>query len=418
MTVINKMVPVHPGEILKEEMSERDISANALAHALSVPTNRITAILHGQRRVTADTARLLAGYFETSPEFWLNLQKTWDLLQAEFRSKNQDLIKFMPSTGSTIGGSYRDKKPLISEALSDMQLALRGFGLRTEGLHEVENIAQKLGAFARLSSVFVRKLVLGDKGNRETRLLDETVLDSLDLRFQPLRKIPKTRRRAIMTGFGVGGGFMEITNVDEPNSKPTRVLLVAPQDVAIDVEWPLPGMADWIDNPVPKNPWMLSPDQLFDTSSTESLTCDNWLAQQVVVFNKKAVSLKEIFNATVHPEGAHSINLGRLTNAEGQKRKFFVSRPEIHLLNNIGLFGIRYSHAIVIEAALYLYKNLMAEESIRRPDGGLYLVKSGFACSNEQANSSRPDWLRFDGSMTMVFGEETKLIKHSIKPAG
>ena len=48
------MLPVHPGEILREEIDERDLSANALARALGIPANRITAILHGQRGVTAD----------------------------------------------------------------------------------------------------------------------------------------------------------------------------------------------------------------------------------------------------------------------------------------------------------------------------------------------------------------------------
>ena len=52
-----------PGEILAEEMEELDLSANALAHALAVPTNRITAILKGQRGVTADTALRLSRYF-------------------------------------------------------------------------------------------------------------------------------------------------------------------------------------------------------------------------------------------------------------------------------------------------------------------------------------------------------------------
>ena len=56
MTVSNGMRPVHPGEVLREELEELGLSANALAKALDVPTNRVTAILNGQRGVTADTA--------------------------------------------------------------------------------------------------------------------------------------------------------------------------------------------------------------------------------------------------------------------------------------------------------------------------------------------------------------------------
>lgn len=77
------MRPVHPGEILRDEMEVLGISANSLAKALHVPGNRITAILHGQRGVTADTALRLAHYFGTTPQVWLNLQKTYGLRRAE-----------------------------------------------------------------------------------------------------------------------------------------------------------------------------------------------------------------------------------------------------------------------------------------------------------------------------------------------
>ncbi len=80
------MQPVHPGEILGEELEERGLSASALAAALGVPANRVTAILNGQRGVTADTALRLARYFGTTPQLWLNLQKTFDLRVAEIRS--------------------------------------------------------------------------------------------------------------------------------------------------------------------------------------------------------------------------------------------------------------------------------------------------------------------------------------------
>ena len=79
----NRMAPVHPGEIRKQERDELDMSANAFAKALAVPTNRITAILRGTRGVTADTALRLARFFGTSPRFWLNLQQSFDLKVAE-----------------------------------------------------------------------------------------------------------------------------------------------------------------------------------------------------------------------------------------------------------------------------------------------------------------------------------------------
>ena len=90
MTATNRMSPVHPGEILRDEMDERDLSANALAQALDIPANRLTAILNGQRGVTADTALRLSRYFGTTPELWLNLQKTWELRLAEIG------VKYLP----------------------------------------------------------------------------------------------------------------------------------------------------------------------------------------------------------------------------------------------------------------------------------------------------------------------------------
>lgn len=75
----NTMCPIHPGEILREEIETISFSASAFADKLHVPANRITAILNGQRSITADTAIRLAQFFGTSPEFWLNLQKDYDL---------------------------------------------------------------------------------------------------------------------------------------------------------------------------------------------------------------------------------------------------------------------------------------------------------------------------------------------------
>jgi len=89
MSFKNSMRPVHPGEILRDELDELGLSANALAHALDVPANRISAILNGQRGVTADTALRLSRFFGTTPQVWLNLQKTYELRVAENASGKQ-----------------------------------------------------------------------------------------------------------------------------------------------------------------------------------------------------------------------------------------------------------------------------------------------------------------------------------------
>ena len=83
------MRPVHPGEILRDELDELGLSANALAKELGVPVNRITMILNGQRGVSADTALRLARYFGTTPQLWMNLQKSWELRRAEIESGHE-----------------------------------------------------------------------------------------------------------------------------------------------------------------------------------------------------------------------------------------------------------------------------------------------------------------------------------------
>lgn len=78
----NKMRAIHPGEVLKDEMAALDLSANAFAKALGVPTNRVTGILKEQRSITADTALRLSRFFGTSPDFWMGLQASYDVKKA------------------------------------------------------------------------------------------------------------------------------------------------------------------------------------------------------------------------------------------------------------------------------------------------------------------------------------------------
>jgi len=97
---MNAMRPIHPGEILKDELVEIGMTANAFAHALHVPANRITAVLNGTRSITVDTALRLSQFFGTTPEFWLNLQTAYDLKLAKqtIGSKvKKEVHSFMPS---------------------------------------------------------------------------------------------------------------------------------------------------------------------------------------------------------------------------------------------------------------------------------------------------------------------------------
>jgi addiction module HigA family antidote len=87
--------PIHPGDHLAEELKELGMSAAELSRQLKVPTNRITAIINGQRAITGDTALRLAHFFGTSAQFWLNLQSLYDLRLAE--RKAGKAIKALPT---------------------------------------------------------------------------------------------------------------------------------------------------------------------------------------------------------------------------------------------------------------------------------------------------------------------------------
>ena len=71
---MEKLPPIHPGEILLEDMRDEEIGINGLAQAIRVPANRIHLIVNGKRGITADTATRLGRYFGTSAQYWLNIQ--------------------------------------------------------------------------------------------------------------------------------------------------------------------------------------------------------------------------------------------------------------------------------------------------------------------------------------------------------
>jgi addiction module HigA family antidote len=77
--------PIHPGEILAEELEELGVSPTELSRQIRVPANRISQIINGKRAVTGDTALRLAHWFGTSPQFWMNLQARYDLEVEEGR---------------------------------------------------------------------------------------------------------------------------------------------------------------------------------------------------------------------------------------------------------------------------------------------------------------------------------------------
>jgi len=89
--------PIHPGEILSDELEEIGLSAKRLAELIGAPPNRLYQILAGKRSVTADTALRLGRYFGTSPDFWMNLQTAYELDSARQRLGRE--IERIPQRG-------------------------------------------------------------------------------------------------------------------------------------------------------------------------------------------------------------------------------------------------------------------------------------------------------------------------------
>jgi addiction module HigA family antidote len=87
--------PIHPGEVLAEELEELGVSPTELSRQIRVPANRISQIINGKRAVTGDTALRLAHWFGTSPQFWMNLQALYDVRLAEQQAGTE--IKSLPT---------------------------------------------------------------------------------------------------------------------------------------------------------------------------------------------------------------------------------------------------------------------------------------------------------------------------------
>jgi addiction module HigA family antidote len=98
MVIVMAREPIHPGEFLIDELEEIEITATELSRQIDVPPNRISQIVRGKRDITADTALRLGQFFGTGPEFWMNLQKAYDLDRAktELGSEIRKIQRWQP----------------------------------------------------------------------------------------------------------------------------------------------------------------------------------------------------------------------------------------------------------------------------------------------------------------------------------
>ena len=320
-------------------------------------------------------------------------------------------IQFVPMKGSPVIVGQRDKAQRIRDAITDLQVAIDGCAAQPDN-----RLVDKAASLARHCSIFLRKMVLNDSHNR--RLLDDAFCQEAGVRFDRLRRILGDRRTLTLVPVQSSGGIMQLEKLNEETLQPEAVygIPIGPQRLSFDVHWPLPGMADWRSQPTPENPWKIGPEELFDSQSSPCSDCDTWLGQQLVMFDNRGITLKDVIRVIVNTEGAHSPPMERLSLPQGDedKTRFRVIRDgEIHILGHIIVSGVRYSHAIVIESAMYLYRQLAGNESISTPEGAGGILQ--FKSAPEAVFDDGQNWLCFDGGLQVVLGGAEQSISHAVR---
>ena len=115
----------------------------------------------------------------------------------------------------------------------------------------------------------------------------------------------------------------------------------------------------------------------------------------------------------------HSINVSRLLQAEDEKPDGPFKHPERHILDNVTVFGMKYTHIVVIECALYLYEMLADGGHIERLADEKWRLRLSFVTLDEVGFfSAKQDWLRFAGGLILTIGTAERSITHRIRPVG
>ena len=319
-------------------------------------------------------------------------------------------INFIPTSGSPVTMGSRDRAQRVREAIADLQLVIDGISAQ-----DLSEPGDAMPSLARHCSMFLRKVAVGD--GRTPRLLDEDFCRTAGLSFSRIRRVSGDRRTLTLVPVASEGGYARITKLDDETLEPeaVHILPIGPQRLNIDVEWPLPGMVDWLRQPTREDLWRMRPEGLFEREPSMA-DCDEWLGQQLVLFDDRGVTLKDVIRVMINTEAAHAPPVDRLMMPKGGKdrtRHRIIEDAHIHTLGCIRVCGVRFNHAIVIETAMYLYLKLTRNESISRPEGAREGLSLGFA--PEDAFSDEQDWLRFDGGLTITLGGRSQSVSHKVR---
>ena len=305
----------------------------------------------------------------------------------------------------------RDQTQRIRDAITDLQVVIDGYATQPDN-----RMVDKAASLARHCSIFLRKMVLNDSHNQ--CLLDKDFCQRAELRFDRIRRITGDRRTLTLVPVDSSAGLIQFTKLNDETMQPETVygIPIGPQRLSFDIQWPLPGMAGWLSQPTPGNPWKIRPEELFDSQSNQMTDCDAWLGQQLVMFDNRGITLKDVMRVIANTEGAYSPPVDRLSLPQGNEdrtRFRVIKDSEIHILSHIMVSGVRYTHTIVIEAAMYLYRQLTRNESINTPEGAGGILQ--LSSAPEAVFTTRQDWLHFDGGLQIALGGREQSISHKVR---
>lgn len=327
----------------------------------------------------------------------------------EHRTLPETDVNFVEMEGSPVLlGSGMEEWQRVRVAVSDLRIALDGFDAQP-----VTRRLESLSFLARQCSVFLRKMALGDRWTPP--VLSRETCQAVGLQFDRLR-IPAPTTRAMLTPVQMAGGGIAITKLNDDTHEPEDYseFTMGPQRLFFDIQWPLPGLAGWGDDPTPEFPWKMEPAGLFDTEVLLGHDPNRWLGQQLVRFDGQSFSLGQIIRMVVNTEGAHAPPLDRLMIPKDMKdeaRRKIVDNYRMHILGRITVFGLRYDHLITILAGLHLYYQLTRSEISEQlgGPGSIPVVRISDELPAEL------EWLGFDGGLIPAIRPEGQTIVHRVR---
>ncbi len=321
-------------------------------------------------------------------------------------------MQFVNTVGSSVSLRHKDKLDRLQSAMTDLQITIRGITLMDP--QNTRQFSQSVESLARSSGLFLRKAVIGDKGKRRTRLLDDEICQSIGLRFGRLQRPIGAGETFEMIVLDMKSGFLKVVPIDEMAKSHGGPWLVpmGPQRFTISVEWPLPGTQGWTGKPTVSKPWQMRPSKLFDTRSTSALDCDQWLSQQLVMVNNNGVSLGEVIKLVANTESVHAPQISRMMTSDPSKEPHVHKNLATKILSGLRFAGICYHHIVVIESALFLYESLCDNKAVKRPEGDRFIP---ILCLVPDV-SSQKKWMTFDGGLAITFSKEGQTVSYRIRP--